>query len=377
MGDQSIFPISLWAPYQCKDTTNHRSVSGSPRECGVVVFSINGYTVEHMYAPPLKRNFPRLLVITLLGLTVSSCSINQFVLRRAGDVLAGAGTGANVFTSDDDPELIKSALPLVLKLYDALLEEDGNNPDLWLAAASGYVSYANAFLDTPAQMLPPREFEQREQKLARAKRLYLRGRDRALEGLALHDPRFLEPADSAAFAQAVENTSSRHVALLYWAAAGWLGAVAVDPFDLGTTVSQEYAAHLMHRAFALEPDFEDGAIHEFYISYYAALPDNPQEGRRRARYHFTQAVELSQGGKSSPYVSLGEAVSRREQNLEEFLELMELALAVDLDKLPQHRLVNTIRQEQAAWYRENIGRFFLDADTGMEDWEDDWDGEDW
>lgn len=355
-------------------TTAHPVMSGG---FGVVVFPINRYIVGNMYAPPLLRNFSRWLLFLLIGFVLPSCSINQFVLRRAGDVLAGAGSGANVFTSDDDPELIKAALPLVLKLYDALLEEDGTNPDLWLAAASGYVSYANAFLDTPAQMLPSRAFEERERKLVRAKRLYLRGRDRALHGLALHDSRFLAAPGSEAFAQAVENTSARHVPLLYWAAAGWLGAVSVDPFDLSTTVSQEYAASLMHRAYALEPDFEDGAIHEFYISYYAALPDNPEEGRRRARYHFEQAMVLSQGGKISPYVSLGEAVSRREQNLAEFVELMELALSVDLNQLPQHRLVNTIRQEQAAWYLDNLGRFFLDAESWDDDWDDDWDEDDW
>ncbi len=316
-----------------------------------------------------------LLVLVLVA--VSSCSINRMVVRRMSDVLAGDG-GGNVFTTDDDPELIEAALPFVLKLYDALIEQDPQNAQLLLGASSGYISYANAFLQTPAEMLPRSEFEQRERMMERAKRLYLRGRDLGLRGLAVTHSGFADSPQSDGFTAALAATRVQDVPLLYWTAAGWIGAISTDPFDLDLSLAMPHVALLMDRAYELDPDFDDGAIHEFYLVYYAAVPEALGGGRDRARYHFEHAARLAAGTRSSPYVSLATAVSIPEQNLDEFVSLMERALAVDPDLAPQHRLVNTIRRRQAAWYLANLGRFFLTDDGWDDDWEDDdWDDPDW
>ena len=311
-----------------------------------------------------------LLVLVLVA--VSSCSINRMVVRRMSDVLAGNGSG-NVFTTDDDPELIEAALPFVLKLYDALIEQDPQNTDLLLGAASGYVSYANAFLQTPAQMLPRSEFEQRERMIERGKRLYLRGRDLGLRGLAVRHAGFADSPQSEEFAEALAATRAQDVPLLYWTAAGWIGAISTDPFDLELSLAMPHVALLMDRAYELDPDYDDGAIHEFYIAYYAAVPEALGGGRDRARHHFEQATRLAAGTRSSPYVALATAVSIPEQNLDEFVSLMERALSVDPELAPRHRLVNTIRRREAAWYLANLGRFFLTEDG----WDDEWDDEDW
>ena len=323
-----------------------------------------------------RKKLLLLSLFLLLSGMLPSCSINQLVVRRAGNVLAGASGGTNVFTSDNDPELIAQALPLVLKLQEALLEEDPANRNLWLATASGYVSYANAFLQTPATMLPSSEYLQKEATLARAKNLYIRGRDMALQGLAISDSRFLQDPRSDEFAAALRDAGDDDVPLLYWAAAGWLGALSADPFDMSLNLSRNLGAAIMERAYALDPEYDDGAIHEFFIAYHAAQPDDPVAGRERARFHYREAIRLSRGRNSSPYVSLGEAVKIAEQDLDGFVLLMEAALQVDPEQAPHLRLVNTIRQRQARWYLDNLERFFLDAGSWDEDWAEDWD-EDW
>lgn len=323
----------------------------------------------------------QLLFVVLSVAVVSSCSINRMMVRRFSDVLSG-GDGVNVFTTDDDPELIEAALPFVLKLHDALLQQDPRNEALVVSAAGGYVSYANGFLQTPATMLEPQQFEQRERMLARAKNLYLRGRDLALQQLVSRLPDLQRSPESPEFDAALQQTAASDVALLYWAAAGWAGAWSTDPFDLDLALSVPTAARLMERAYQLQPDFDNGAIHEFYISYYAALPEGLGGDRALARWHYQRAVDLAAGRKSSPYVTLALAVSLPEQNLEEFVDLMERALAVEPDAAPEYRLLNEIRRREARWYLDHLDRFFLvddgdwdDGDWDYEDWEDDdWDG---
>ena len=63
----------------------------------------------------------RWAVLIPLALLLSSCSIKKYAINKVGDALAGTGT---TFASDDDPELIRSAVPFSLKLVESLLAEN-------------------------------------------------------------------------------------------------------------------------------------------------------------------------------------------------------------------------------------------------------------
>lgn len=304
-----------------------------------------------------KTGLLRLVVLLGIVLTVgSACSINRFVVRTAANALAGDG-GADVFMSENDPDLVGEALPFVLKVYDALLAQDPTNRQLLLAAGSGYISYANAFLQTPAEMLDIGEFERAEHLRARAKNLYLRGRDMVLTGLELQ-----RPGVRAALANPdapLDMTRQEDVPYLYWAGAGWMGAYSTDPFDLELGLSVGGAGRLMARAFELDPGFQDGAIYEFYVSYYGALPETAGGDKDRAREFFRRAVEVTNGQSAGPYLALATTVSVAEQRHEEFVELLEAALQVDLDARPGSRLVNVLHQRRARWLLANVEEFFL------------------
>ncbi|MFP4484235.1 MAG: TRAP transporter TatT component family protein [Spirochaetaceae bacterium] len=294
----------------------------------------------------------------VLALALSGCSINRLAVRVASNALTGTGE-ANVFMTDNDPELIAEALPFALKLYDTLLQQDPENDELLLSTGSAYVSYANAFLQTPANQLPPGEFERKERMLERAKNLYLRGRAMTLKALEVRHPGFMENLENGDFAAITSQTTREDVPYLYWSAAGWMGAFSTDPFDLDLGLSIKGAASLMDRAYELNPTFDEGAIHEFYISYYASLPAGLGGDRAKAREHFERAEEIADGKKASPYVSLATAVSIPEQNVSEFRDLMNKALAIDVELYPEYRLINTIKQREAAWYLDSIERFFV------------------
>ncbi|MBU1076949.1 MAG: TRAP transporter TatT component family protein, partial [Spirochaetes bacterium] len=60
-----------------------------------------------------------------------------------------------------------------------------------------------------------------------------------------------------------------------------------------------------------------------------------------------------------PYVSLASSVSVKNQNAEEFKELMQKALEIDVDKDPSSRLLNILSQKQAKWMLEHMDNYFL------------------
>ena len=83
-------------------------------------------------------------------LLITGCSLKKVAVNHLGDALAGGGTG---FARDDDPELIKAAVPFSLKLMESLLAEIPSHKGLLLASARGFTQYAFAFVELEAEEL--------------------------------------------------------------------------------------------------------------------------------------------------------------------------------------------------------------------------------
>src|SRR5499427_7305551 len=99
---------------------------------------------------PVKRQKAQMkttLILALVILSTSGCSIKKMAVNKVGDALAGGGS---TFASDDDPELVKAAVPFSLKLIETLLAESPRHQGLLLAACSGFTQYSFAFVNQDA-----------------------------------------------------------------------------------------------------------------------------------------------------------------------------------------------------------------------------------
>jgi predicted anti-sigma-YlaC factor YlaD len=311
-----------------------------------------------MLAPQVRRGVLAVLALLALG----ACSLRKVAVNSVAKTLSSAG-GGTVFTGEDDPELVAEALPFAMKLYESLLAEVPENTELLLSTGSVFAMYANAFVHGPAGMLPDVEFERKAEMLARAKLLYLRGRDYCLRALELHHPGFRQLLEKNDAGKLLETMTVKEVPYLYWASASWMGAFSTNPFDMEMLLTLSRPLALMDRAYRLEEGYNHGAIHEFYISVYGSLPASLGGSPDRARFHFQKAVEYTRGLKAGPYVALATSVSVPAQNAAEFKELLEKALAVDVKANPENRLENILAQRKARWLLEHIGDFFLLEDT--------------
>ena len=78
-------------------------------------------------------------------------------VKTVANTLSAPG---DVFTRDDDPELIREATPFALKLYESLLESVPTHVPLLVSTCGGFTQYGYAFLeaeaDKPAADLPAR-----------------------------------------------------------------------------------------------------------------------------------------------------------------------------------------------------------------------------
>jgi predicted anti-sigma-YlaC factor YlaD len=303
-------------------------------------------------------------IVACAALLLGGCSINRLAVRAVSGVLTGSG-GSGAFGRDDDPQLVGDALPFALKLYESLLDADPRNPALLLATGSAYTMYAFGFVQAPADLLPDEEVDRQAAEIARARKLFLRGREFVFRALEIKYPgRFRsyvtrELTGGEDLVEALEFANPRDIDYFYWAAASWMAAVSASQFDLSLIVTVPKAIAMARKVLAWNEAYGAGSVHDLMVSYYGSGLDPDPKWKDRAREHYERAIELSSGNKAGMHLSYAMAVMVPEQDVEGFRALMAKALAVDLNSAPDGRLENVIAQRKAHWLLQNIEKYFL------------------
>jgi hypothetical protein len=200
--------------------------------------------------------------VCALALTLLGCSIRSMAINTLGNALA---EGSSTFAKDDDPELVRDAVPFALKTIESLIEQSPKHRGLLLAACSGFTQYSYAFVQQEADFIEAEHFEQATRMRTRARKLYLRALDYGFRALDVEFPGFrdrLREAPDGALAKA----ANRHVPLLYWTAAAWGAAFAIDKADSELSADQALIEKLMRRALALGESWGKGSVHDFFIT---------------------------------------------------------------------------------------------------------------
>jgi predicted anti-sigma-YlaC factor YlaD len=298
----------------------------------------------------MRRQF-LVLPAAALSLLLGGCSVQHFVVNKAGDALSGDGSSV---ARDDDPEFIRAAAPFSLKLIESLLAKSPRHPGMLLAAASGFTQYSYAFVQLDADQLEDRDFDRSQQLRQRAKRMYLRARDYGLRGLEVrHDG--MADALRRDPAAALRVADSADAGFLYWTGAAWAAAISQGKDDPQLVGDLAIVDALAARADELAPDFGNGSLQGFLITYEMARAGRPEV----ARAHFSRALAASGGHAAGPYVALAESVCVPQRARAEFGTMLDAALAIDADKYPDQRLENLIMQSRARWLKSRIDELFL------------------
>jgi predicted anti-sigma-YlaC factor YlaD len=299
----------------------------------------------------------RILLLFAVLFLGSGCAMKHFAVNRVGDALAGSG---GTFASDDDPELIREAVPFSLKLMESMLAESPRHRGLLLAAASGFTQYGYAFVQEDADEMEATNLAASAALRVRARKLYLRARDYGLRGLEVNHRGFAQTLNSDP-KKAVRVTTKQDVPLLYWTAAAWGSAISVSKDKPDIVADLPKVEAMIDRALELDEKFDRGAIHTFLISYEMARPGSkPGDAVASARQHFDRAMELSGGQLASPLVAYAGAVCVQKQQKAEFDRLLKQALAIDVDRKPDWRLTNLVMQRRAQWLLSREDELFAE-----------------
>ena len=332
------------------DTESTETTKGRIRGCSIKTFF---YSLWSPCSPCLCV----MLLSFVAALLCAGC-----VSTLVANALTGSGS-STVFTGDSDPQLVGDALPFAIKMYEALLDAAPKHQGLMFTTGSLFVMYANAFVQGPADMLPLEEWQTKDEELARAKKLYLRGSGILYDALEAKYKGFQQAASQEGIAPGIlqpilKKCKKADAGVLYWAAAGGMAAYSIDILDFELNARIPEWTAMVERAYELDPDFGGAALDEFFILFYAALPELLGGDKERAKFHYERALEKTNGNSAGAYISYAQMLCVPAQDYETYKECLEKALAIDPDADPSNRLVTTINQRKARWLLDNAYNYF-------------------
>jgi predicted anti-sigma-YlaC factor YlaD len=303
----------------------------------------------------MRRHRLDALLVAGLLMGTTSCSVQKFAANGMANAIA---SGPDVYGTEDDPDLVREAVPFGLKTMESLLEVVPKHRGLLLSACRGFTQYGFAFVQLDAEAIESEDREQAKYLRDRALRLYQRALGYGLRGLELDYEGIGEElrTDPGAAAARIDE---RHLPLLYWTAAAWGSAIALAKDRPEMLADLPAVRALMERGLALDETYDGGAFHEAMIvleSVEITMGASPEKSQR----HFDRAIELSKGEKVAPYVTYAESVAVARQDRAAFDGALHQALAVDPDRNPSQRLANLILQKKARTLLDRADELFLE-----------------
>lgn len=304
---------------------------------------------------PSPGTLRRLAGLLALSLAAGGCSgIRHLAVNSLADTLAAGG---DVYTNDNDPELVADALPFALKTMETLLAEAPHHQGLLLSTCQGFTQYSYAFVAFDLPRLEVEDYRLYKERRDRALKLYLRARDYCFRGLEEAAPGITERLRLAP-EEAVRALDVKHVPLLFWTGSSWGSAISLG-LDRPELVADAPAIRaLLERVLELDPGYQRGIVHEAMILV-ESLPETMGGSLERARRHFDQVLAMRGGHSPSTWVTWAQSISVRQQDREEFERLLNQALEVDPEQAEDGRLQAILTHRRARMLLDLADELFI------------------
>jgi hypothetical protein len=273
-----------------------------------------------------------------------------FLATGCSAVMSSATSGladslSEAVLNQNDPETVRQGAPAYLVLIDGLIADAPKNPDLLLAGAQLYSSYAGAFVDDRERM----------------QRLSLKGRDYGWAGMCAKRRDtcgiWTEPYED--FEAAIVGLPEKDIDALFTTAGAWATWIQANRGDWSAIADKARVDAMIRRVIAVDPGYRNGAPY-MYLGVLAtllpkAMGGKPEEGRE----HFERAIELSGGRDLMAKVMLASQYARLVFDRELHDRLCREVLEADVEA-PGLTLTNSLAQDEAQRLLDDSEDYFGD-----------------
>ncbi len=242
-----------------------------------------------------------------------------------------------------DVTLVRNGTPAYLMLIDGMILSYPDNPELLLAGAKAYASYASLT-------------EENEQ--GRAVYLYERGKVYAVKSLSLN-PLFKDAMGGSidVFRTRLAEASKKDAPTLFWVGSVWGSWIAVSDSAEGMA-DLPWVEALIERVLQLDPSYYYGSAHLFEAILLCARPEQFGGSLQKANEHFKKAMDYGQGKFLMTDVYYAQYYARQTLNRDLFVSSLKHVLDTPASAEPDLTLANTLAQQKAKKLLDQVDDFF-------------------
>ena len=145
------------------------------------------------------------------------------------------------------------------------------------------------------------------------------------------------------------NFEIQHISKLYWTAASIGGLIKSGKGSPETVVLLPQVGLLLNTALELDPSWGNGSIYTALISYTMAEFQVSKAKKEKVKFYFEEAVRLSNGTDAGTFVAYAESVSIKNQDKNEFIQLLNKAVEITSTDDEELNLQYIIARNRAKW----------------------------
>ena len=220
------------------------------------------------------RKISFLILLPIFGLNLISCSsIISSATSNLADNLSIA------ITNNDDLATVKSGAPAYLLMLDSFIEGDPEDPNMQIAAAKLYDSYAGVFVKDEA----------------RAKRLTQKSLNFALRAncLTAKSRCNLKTIEFRKFEKIIDQFEKEDINLLFTLGSSWAGWIQSRRGDWNAAADLGRITKIMTHALKLDEKYNSGQIHLYLGVLNTILPPSLGGKPKIGKKHFEKAIKFS------------------------------------------------------------------------------------
>jgi hypothetical protein len=278
----------------------------------------------------------RLLVTSLILISLSACSMDQMLVRASMPMIEG---GIYALNQENDLQLAEAAMPANIELLEGMISMDPENITLHTYAAQAYYGLAYGFNE--------------DTNPARASRFYVRGMKHGFIALRLLGIDNTETLSQDKLELALQKIDEDDVAVIFWTASNWAKWVDMNRDKPRGIMALPKATALMQRTLELDETFYYGSAHMFFGVYYGARAPMFGGDFKKSEMHFNKARKINDDELLIVDMLQAKYLERQRFDRDKFNSLLNKVIKAPDDLNPDFNLMNQIAKRKA---RALLGR---------------------
>jgi hypothetical protein len=251
-------------------------------------------------------------------------------------------------------QIAEIAIPLSFESQKRKIQKYPNNQLFYLNASKSRIIYAYGILMEKADRLMYTDYYKSREYYAKSLDLFVLSRNYLIEALELKYKNFSKSMREKSHIVFEKND----IDYLYWLSGSMAGSIQASQADPQYLADLSSIRWLIENAIKIDPDWDSGTLSSAMMSVYLNDLSGDKNSEKIALSYFQLAEKQSNGQNASIYVTLAESYAVSKQDKKLYLELLDKALEIDINKDKSLKQSNKLSQSRAKWLKSRVDDLF-------------------